>query len=57
MTKNKLMVARVEGAGWLDRVRKGDWGVQASRYGMTKSWEKKAQHGEGSQWYYNSIVW
>ena len=55
--ENKLMVVREEEGGGMGKIGEGEWEIQASTYGMTKSWGYKAQHREYSQWYCNSIVW
>lgn len=37
-SEKKWIVARREGTGGLDKIGEGKWEVQASCYGMTKSW-------------------
>ena len=39
--------------GWgIGKTGEGEWEIQASGYGMNKSWEWKVQHREYTQWYY-----
>ena len=50
------MVARGEEGRGLEKMTKRGREIQASSYGMSKSWEYKAQHKEYSQQYYNRAV-
>ena len=37
-TENTLMVARGEVGGGMGKMGEGEWGIQASSYGIHKSW-------------------
>ena len=45
----KPMVVRGLGGDGLDKMGKGKWEVQASSYGINKSWEWEIQHMEYSR--------
>ena len=46
-----------ERGGGMGEMGEGDWEIQASSYGMKKSWEQKARHREYSQLYGHKVVW
>lgn len=48
-TENKLMAARGEGSQGAGEMGEGEWEVQASSYGTSKSQEYKVLHREYSQ--------
>ena len=41
----------------MGKISEGEYEIQASSYGMNKSWELKAQRREYGQWYCDNVEW